>query len=263
MWLELRQVFDFLSRSSTVRAIVLSGAGPKAFTAGLDVHAASEGSSLGGSPQDQSMDGARKAKSIRTHIFEFQKCIESVETCEKPVICVMHGYTYGLGIDLSTCADVRICSNDTKFSVKEVDIGIAADIGTLSRLPKVVGQTSWVKDVCFSARVFGSEEAFRVGLVSGVFDGKEKALEEALKWAGLVASKSPVAVQGTKELINWSRDHSVQDGKCLRRTYCLLMLNSLGLRYTGVWNSAALQSVDVASAMQAGLTKQAPKFSKL
>ena len=125
----------------------------------------------------------------------------------------MHGFTLGLGIDIATCADVRICSSDTKFAVKEVDIGLAADVGTLSRLPKIVGNSSWVKDVSLSARTFGAEEALRVGFVSGVYANKDAAVEEATRWAGMIAEKSPVAVQATKESLNWSRDHSVQDGK--------------------------------------------------
>ncbi len=125
----------------------------------------------------------------------------------------MHGYTYGLGIDLSTCADVRICASSTKLSVKEVDIGLAADIGTLTRLPKVVGSYSWVKEVCLTARVWGPEEALKVGFVSGVYKDKEEALKEGFKIAGTMAAKSPVAVQGTKHLLDWSRDRSVADGK--------------------------------------------------
>jgi delta(3,5)-delta(2,4)-dienoyl-CoA isomerase len=216
MWLELRQVFDTLSHSPSVRAIVLSGAGPRAFTTGLDVQFASSSGVLAQNSSGVSPDGARAATAIRRHISEFQDCITAVERCEKPVICVMHGYAFGLAVDLSTCADVRICSSDTHFAVKEVDIGLAADVGTLTRLPKVVGNYSWVKDVSLSARVFGPEEAFRVGFVSGVYPSKEVAVAEGIKWAELVASKSPVAVQGTKELLNWSRDHTVQDGECAR-----------------------------------------------
>ena len=129
------------------------------------------------------------------------------------VICVMHGYSFGLAIDISTCADIRICASNTKFSIKEVDIGIAADVGTLSRLPKVVGNFSWVKDVALSARVFGAEEAYRVGFVSQVHDSKSQALEAGLKMAALLATKSPVAVQGTKELLNHARDHTIADSK--------------------------------------------------
>ena len=114
---------------------------------------------------------------------------------------------------MSACADVRICSKDTRLAVKEVDIGLAADIGTLSRLPKLVANHSWVKDVCLSARIFGAEEALAVGLVSHVYETKAKSIEAAVQWASLVASKSPVAVQGTKELLNHARDHTVADSK--------------------------------------------------
>lgn len=129
------------------------------------------------------------------------------------VICIMHGYSLGLAIDLSSCADIRLCTSDTKFAVKEVDIGLAADIGTLSRLPKIVGSYSWIKDVALTARIFGADEAFRVGFVSAVFPSKDDAVKEGLKIAGLIARKSPVAVQGTKELLNYSRDHSVAEGE--------------------------------------------------
>lgn len=213
MWLELRQLFDKLSTSPAVRAIVLSGSGNRAFTSGLDVQSASQSNTLSHNFSGPNFDGARAATATRRHIAEFQDCISSIERCEKPVICVMHGFTFGLGIDISTCADVRICSEDTKFAIKEVDIGLAADVGTLTRLPKVVGNYSWVKDVALTARIFGAKEAFRVGFVSAVYPDKHQAIDEGIKWASSVATKSPVAVQGTKELLNYSRDHTVQDGE--------------------------------------------------
>lgn len=113
---------------------------------------------------------------------------------------------------------MRICTKDAKFSVKEVDIGIAADVGTLTRLGKVVGMGSWVKDVCLSARVFEGQEAGRAGFVSwvgtkGEKEGeKEEVMGEAMRWVGEVVGKSPVAVMGTKEILDWSRDRSVEDG---------------------------------------------------
>jgi delta(3,5)-delta(2,4)-dienoyl-CoA isomerase len=159
----------------------------------------------------------------------------------------MHGITLGLGLDISTCADIRICTSDVKFAVKEVDIGLAADIGTLSRLPKVVGSFSWVKDVSLSARFFGGEEALRVGLVSYVLENKAAAIAKALDLASLLAEKSPIAVQGTKELLNHARDNKLADS----------------LRYTRVWNSAAIQTSDVERAMLSGLKKTKPRFEKL
>lgn len=244
MWIELGHTFAQLSTDPSVRSIVLSGAGDKAFTAGLDVKAASQGLL---SDNSSVSDSARKAVHLRREIASFQECVSSLEKCEKPVIVVLHGFSLGLAIDLSTAADVRVCAKNVQFAVKEVDIGLAADVGTLSRLPKVVGNFGWVKDVCLTARLFGAEEALRVGFVSEVYDEKEGAVRAAIEHASLIASKSPIAVQGTKELLNWSRDHTVQDG----------------LRYTTVWNSAALQTGDVQTALLSGIQKRKPTFEKL
>lgn len=131
------------------------------------------------------------------------------------MICILHGISIGLAIDLSCCADVRLCAADTRLAVKEVDIGLAADIGTLSRLPKAVGSSSWVKDVCLSARFFDAAEALRAGFVSEVHETKAAAVAAGLGKAGLLAGKSPVAVQGTKELLNHARDHSVDESRSL------------------------------------------------
>ncbi|KAL6712743.1 hypothetical protein ACLMJK_009681 [Lecanora helva] len=249
MWNELPPLFAHLSTSPTTRVIILSGAGHKAFTTGLDIQAASQNSILSSSSSEPHLDPARKATQIRRHIDSFQSCITAIEKCEKPVIAALHGWCLGLGIDIAVCADVRICARDTKFAVKEVDIGLAADIGTLTRLPKVVGNGSWVKDVCLSARQFDAEEAYRVGFVSwvGGKGGKEEVMAEALRWAEVVSGKSPVAVQSTKEILNWSWGRSVEDG----------------LRYTSVWNAAALQAGDVGEAMRAGVERRRGRFEKL
>lgn len=246
MWLELRTVFDRLSRDADIRSIVLSGAGPRAFTSGLDVKAASE-NSITNSDIDESSDPSRIATKNRRYIDDFQDCISSIERCEKPVICVMHGYSFGLAIDIGCATDIRICAEGTKFSIKEVDIGMAADIGTLSRLPKIVGNIGWVKEVAYTARIFEPQEALHQGFVSQVHRTKDDAVKAALELAGLIATKSPIGVQGTKELLNYSRDHTVAEG----------------LRYTSVWNSVMLQTEDMAAALLSGIQKRLPRFSKL
>ncbi|KAI8942800.1 hypothetical protein NX059_000843 [Plenodomus lindquistii] len=243
MWLNLSAIFQKLSRDPFIRAIILTGAGPRAFTAGLDIQSASAGPILSAADTDP----ARKANDLRRYIFEFQSCISDLEKCEKPVIAVLHGISFGLAMDMSLACDIRIASADAKMSVKEVDIGLAADIGTLSRLPHSVGSMSWIKDVSLSARVFGAEEAYKQGLVSAVYKDKAEAVDEALKLATLIASKSPVAVLGTKDILNYSRDKTVEEG----------------LRYTAVWNAAMLQTEDVQTAMMSGMQKKTPKFSKL
>jgi delta(3,5)-delta(2,4)-dienoyl-CoA isomerase len=148
---------------------------------------------------------------------------------------------------MSLACDIRFSTKTTKFSVKEVDIGLAADIGTLSRLPHSVGNHSWIKEIALSARVFGSDEALQHGLVSRVCEDKQTGVRQGLELAGLIASKSPVAVQGTKEILNFSRDHTIADG----------------LNYTAVWNAAMLQTQDVKDAMLSGIQKKTATFSKL
>ncbi|GKU06664.1 enoyl- hydratase isomerase family protein [Fusarium langsethiae] len=243
VWLEFGHVFDQLSNDADVRAVVISGAGDRAFTAGLDVQAASGDGIL----SDAAGDVAKKAKVLRNHIEEFQDSISAMEKCEKPVICVLHGIAIGLAIDIACCADIRICASTVRFAVKEVDIGMAADIGTLSRLPKIVGSASWVKDVCLTARDFSAQEALSMGFVSQVHENKQASIQAAVALATTLAEKSPVAVQGTKELLNYSRDHSVAEG----------------LRYTKVWNAAAVQGRDFAVGLTSGLKKTKPRFEKL
>ncbi|KAJ1326366.1 Delta3,5-Delta2,4-dienoyl-CoA isomerase [Microdochium nivale] len=244
MWLELGALMNKVSHDPDYRAVVITAAGERAFTAGLDVQAASQGGVLAGG---KDIDPARTATGVRRHIAEFQDSISSVEKCEKPVIVALHGISLGLAIDLSSCADIRFCSKDTRFAVKEVDIGIAADIGTLTRLPKIVGNFSWVKEVALSARWFDAEEALRVGFVSRVLDNKAKTIEAAVEYATLLASKSPIAVQGTKELLNHARDNTVADS----------------LKYTAIWNMSMIQCSDTQDALLAGLKKKKPTFSKL
>lgn len=173
------------------------------------------------------------AQRLRHHIDEFQASISQIERCEKrkldsclssylylltvnaAVIAVLHGVSFGLALDMVLCADIRFCAASTRFAVKEIDIGLAADIGTLTRLPKANVPMSFIKDVALTARVFDAKEALTAGLVSAVYETKAEALVSAVNKAELIAGKSPVAVMGTKEVINYSRDHSVQDGECL------------------------------------------------
>lgn len=213
MWEGMGHIFRQMSHDPDVRAIVISGAGDRAFSAGLDVQAAMTSGPLASS-QNKDLDQARRATMLRRHIFEFQSDITALEDCTKPVIAVLHGVAYGLAIDISSACDIRYCAQGTRFAVKEVDIGIAADIGTLTRLPKANLPMSFIKEVALTAREFTAAEAMQYGFVSGVFDTKADAVKKALDTAALIASKSPIAVQGTKDVVNYSRDHSVADGRC-------------------------------------------------
>ncbi|CAK7207691.1 hypothetical protein SEUCBS139899_010502 [Sporothrix eucalyptigena] len=243
LWIELGQAFTQLSFDSDVRAIVLSGAGERAFTAGLDVVSAGEWmGEMANLP-----DVARRTTYMRRHINGMQASLTAIEQCEKPVICVMHGVSLGMAVDVACCTDVRICSSDTRFAVKEVDIGLAADLGSLARLPRLVANQSWVHEVCLTARDFNAAEAQAVGFVSRVLPNKAAALAYGLDMAKMIASKSPVAVHGTKELLNHGRDHTVAET----------------LKYTSVWNASAIQCEDVQVALMSGMQKTKPRFAKL
>jgi delta(3,5)-delta(2,4)-dienoyl-CoA isomerase len=136
---------------------------------------------------------------------------------------------------------------DAFFQIKEVDIGLAADVGTLQRLPKIVGNDSLVRELSYTARRMMADEALQMGLVSKVCPDKEALLAAALEVAKTIAEKSPIAVQGTKINLIYSRDHSVASG----------------LHYMQTWNAAMLQSDDLMKAAVASMTKEKPLFAKL
>ncbi|MES1914187.1 MAG: hypothetical protein MHM6MM_006291 [Cercozoa sp. M6MM] len=176
-----------------------------------------------------------------------QQNITAAENCRVPVIACVHGGVIGGAIDLITACDIRIASSDAFFSVKEVDIGMAADVGTLQRLPKVVRSDSWVRDVCLTGRRFDAQEALQQGLVSRVCEDKKAAVAAALELASTIAKKSPIAVAGTKHLLNYSRSRTTQEG----------------LLYTQAWNMSMLQSEDLGTAAMASLSRQVPRFAAL
>ncbi|CEJ01927.1 hypothetical protein RMCBS344292_15947 [Rhizopus microsporus] len=136
MVVDIRQLFTEIADDNNVLSIVISGAG-RVFTAGLDCEAE---------------DIARKVYRTRPFVKNFQDAFTAIERCPKPVIAAIHGACIGGGVDLITACDIRYCTKDAFFSVKEVDVGLAADVGTLQRLPKVIGNHSLVRELCYSAR---------------------------------------------------------------------------------------------------------------
>jgi len=129
-----------------------------------------------------------------------------------PVIAAIHGLCIGAGSDITAGCDVRLAAKDAKFCIKEIDIGMAADLGTLQLMQKVVGNDSWLREVSYTGRVFGAEEALEKGYVSEVLESRDKLWERAQQLATLIAQKSPVAIAGIKLSVNYSRDHTIQEG---------------------------------------------------
>ncbi|KAL0972987.1 hypothetical protein UPYG_G00197350 [Umbra pygmaea] len=243
-WREMVECFTQIAGDPECRVVVFSGAG-KVFTAGIDLmDLASD------ILQPTGDDMARRSWNIRHMIAKYQETFTVIEKCPKPVVVAVQGPCIGGGVDLITACDIRLCTQDAWFQVKEVDIGLAADVGTLQRLPKVIGSRSLVNELALTARKMYADEAKDSGLVSRVFQDKEAMMAGALEMAGEIAGRSPVAVQGTKINLIYSRDHSVAEG----------------LEYMATWNMSMLQTDDVMKSATAAMEKKSPKtvaFSKL
>ncbi|KAK2146485.1 hypothetical protein LSH36_605g02072 [Paralvinella palmiformis] len=248
-WKEMVECFQKMNSDPDCRCVVISGAG-RAFTA-VEIHFLCSGLDLSDAitvlSGDKSNDIGRAAFKIHETIRQYQESFTAIEKCTKPVIAAVHNACIGGGIDLITACDIRYCTSDAWFSIKEVDIGLAADVGTLQRLPKIVGNDSLVRELAYTGRKMFSDEAKQLGIVSRVFPDKETLLSGAVELAELIASKSPIAVQGTKVNLIFSRDNSVP----------------VSLQYAATWNQAMIQSEDVMKSAMAGINKEKATFSKL
>ncbi|CAG9829905.1 unnamed protein product [Diabrotica balteata] len=164
MWLEIKDCFQKISDDENCRAVVLSGEG-KLFTSGIDLTSfLQQGAEAG-----QHEDPTRKAKVLSKLIQLYQESMSSLELCKKPVLAAIHSACIGAGVDLITAADIRYCTKDAYFQVKEVEVGLAADVGSLQRLPKVIGSDSLTRELCYTSRKMHADEALTCGLVSKYF----------------------------------------------------------------------------------------------
>jgi len=203
-WREYGKLFDALAENpSDIRAVVLSSSLPNLFTAGLDLASANDIAVQG------SEDGARTSLAMRKALLDFQHVIGAPSRCPFPFIAALHGAVIGLGVDLISACDIRYAASDTSFSIKEVDIGLAPDVGILAYLPKITGNDSLARELTYTGRPFSASEAEKLGLVSRIVDGsRDEVVRAALNLAEIIASKSPIAVLGSKHLLTHSRDHT-------------------------------------------------------
>ena len=237
LWQELREAFRWADATAAVRVAVLCGAG-RNFCSGIDLAML-----LGIAPRIAHRDAARSREALRRLILDLQDCLTSVERCRKPVLAAIHGACVGGAIDLVTCCDMRYASAEALFSVREVDVGMAADVGTLQRLPRLVPD-GIARELAYTGRNFDAEEARRIGLVNRVFDTPEALAAGVGELARTIAAKSPLAIRGIKQMLAYGRDHSVSDG----------------LEHVATWNASMLLSDDLREAMTAMREKRAPHF---
>ncbi|MGH7899328.1 MAG: crotonase/enoyl-CoA hydratase family protein [Candidatus Binatia bacterium] len=233
-WNELPQAMAELDRDDRVRAVVVAGRG-RDFTVGLDLKA------MGGSLFESEPKGRF---AFLDEVDRLQGSISAVANCRKPVIAAVHGLCLGGGIDLITACDIRYASRDAVFSIRETKIAIVADVGTLQRLPAIIGK-GHVAELAFTGDDVSAERALEIHLVNRVFADADTTVAAARDLAERIAANSPLAVIGTKQVLEYCEGKSVEDG----------------LKYVATWNAAFLKSDDLKEAMLAFLEKRKPNFT--
>jgi enoyl-CoA hydratase len=236
-WDELLSVFDSWDENEDVRVIVLSGEG-KHFCSGIDL------SLLSTIKNSTETCDTRKREKLRKQIIALQKPVNAIENCSKPVIAAITGGCIGAGVDIICACDMRYSTSDAYFSIKEIDMGMVADLGTLQRLPKLIHE-GMVREMAFTGRQVFGEEAEKIGLVNKSFETEAALFENMTAIALKIAAKSPVSIRGTKHILNHSRDHTTADG----------------LLYMATWNAGMLLSEDLNEALQAQSEKRQPGFN--
>lgn len=238
-WQELPQALAELDANAQVRVIILYGEG-KNFSSGIDL------AMLMQIKQEVSgLEAGRAGERVYQFVKSLQESINAIEKCRKPVIAAIHGACVGGGVDLICACDMRFASEDAYLCVKEVDMGIIADLGTLQRLPKLI-PAGIAAELAYTARQMPAQEAQKLGLVNQVWQNKETLLEEVQKIAQTIAEKSPLVIRGIKKTLLHSRDHSV----------------SQGLEFIAHWNASQLMSQDVEISVMAQMQKQKPHFNE-
>lgn len=238
-WRELPEVIRRIDHHAAARVIVISSKG-KHFSAGMDLSVFTQmANDFGGEP-------ARRAEKMRRSVLELQDSFNALERIRIPVLAAIQGGAIGGAVDMICAADSRYCTEDAFFTIKETELGMTADVGTLQRLPHLIPQ-GLIRELAYTGRNWSAREALNCGFVNRVFADQESMLKEVMVTAQKIASNSPMAVAGCKEMINYSRDHTVEDS----------------LNYMATWQAGMFQMPDIQEAMKAQQQKRLPEFDQL
>jgi len=241
-WNELPLIVRELDDRGDIRAIVISSTG-KHFCAGMDLAVfSSEDSGLG----DGAGEMGRVRARLRQSALMLQESFTAFEKARMPVLAAIQGGCIGGAVDMVTAADMRYCSADAFFVIQEINIGMTADVGTLQRLPKLIPD-GVAREMAYTGRRMTAQRALEVGLVNEVFPTHEALVEGVLAIAGEIASKSPLAVWGSKEMLTYARDHSVADS----------------LNHIATWQTGMFQPSDMVESFKARAEGREPVYPDL
>ena len=230
-WQELPEIIRDIDSNARARVIVISSTGPH-FSAGLDLSMFSEGAEA--SKQHTEERALQAGLAQYEHILRMQKSFNCLEECRLPILVAIQGGAFGGGVDLSVACDIRYATEDAFLIVQEINIALTADVGTFPRLVKLIPE-GIVRELAYTGRRFGALEAKEAGLINHVYRNQEEMMAGVFEIAKEIASKSPIAVHGSKRMINYARDHSTADG----------------LDYISIWNAAMTNGSEIMEALNA------------
>ncbi len=242
-WTELPGIVRELDAAGEVRAAVISSTG-KHFSAGMDLSVFTGGGGIGG--DGGSTEVGRQRANLWMLVQHLQDSFTALEDARFPVLAAIQGGCIGGAVDMVTAADMRYCSADAFFCIQEINIGMTADVGTLQRLPKIIPE-GVARELAYTGDRMPAQRALEVGLVNQVFEDHESLVAGVLEIAGRIALRSPLAIWGTKEMINYTRDHSVADS----------------LKYMAGWQSGMFQPRDMLEEFAAKGERRSPEFDGL
>ena len=242
-WVELPEILEEVNRNSEIRVLIISSTG-KHFCAGMDLSAFDNG--VANIPKEKRPDNARIGEALYRSAKELQEYISKLEKIRVPVIAAIHGGCIGGAVDLVTACDIRLATTDAFFCIQEINIGMAADVGTLQRLPRIIPDSK-MRELAYTGRRMLADEAKESGLVSDVYNSQEEMVNAAKEMANEIAKKSPIAIYGLKALMNYSRDHTISDS----------------LDFNALWSGAMLSQRDMEEAIKAFVEKREATFGKM
>ena len=240
-WNELPAIVNDINDNAKARVIVISSTG-KHFTAGMDISVFTDGSGISAQGGDQ----YTRAESFRQFVLTLQGSFNCLDDARIPVIAAIQGGCIGAGVDMTSACDIRYATEDAFFQIAEINIGMTADVGTFPRLCKLIPE-GWVRELAYSGRRLPAQKAKEIGLVNDVFATQDAMLAHVMELAAEIAGKAPVAVAGSKRMINYARDHTIADG----------------LDYIATWNAGMFAPPHMAEAFAAKAQKRAPEFPDL